>query len=184
MSTGKFTLVALLLVASAVPSDANEQGVDYVTKSFQDGAFRPHVYEEVDVMRRYGAGAERLSEEGLLRRRYWDPYTLLEVVVTSNPDIAPRYRYVEEIRVSPVTTGTQPSDTTESLKGLKLKGVAIGDPASKGVSAARNYGQTHTSRVSLGRLGAEVVCGYDDGSSICFYAHGGRVVAMAVGAGP
>jgi hypothetical protein len=81
-------------------------------------------------------------------------------------------------------SGTQPSYTTESLKGLRLKGVAIGDPASKGVSAARDYGQTHTSQVVLGRLAVEVVCGYDDGSSICFSAHGGRVVAMAVGAGP
>jgi hypothetical protein len=171
-------------MAFAVPSDANERGVDYVTKAFHDGESRPHVYDEVDVMRRYGAGAESLSEEGLLRRRYWDPYTRLEVVVTSNPDVAPRYRYVEKIRVSTVATGTQPSYTTESLKGLNLKGVAIGDPASTGVSAARAYGQTHTSQVVLGRLAVEVVCGYDDGSSICFYAHGRCVVAMAVGAGP
>ncbi|MGH8038251.1 MAG: hypothetical protein ACREPD_10945 [Stenotrophomonas sp.] len=125
-------MIALLLMALAAPSDANERGVDYVTKAFHDGGFLPHVYDEIDVMRRYGAGAESLSEEGLLRRGYWDPHTQLEVVVTSNPDIAPRYRYVEDIRVSRDAMGAEPSYTTESLKGLNLRGVAIGDPASKG----------------------------------------------------
>ncbi|PAL05166.1 hypothetical protein B8W90_12225, partial [Staphylococcus hominis] len=89
-----------------------------------------------------------------------------------------------EIRVSPVLTGKQAPSITESLKGLKLKGVGIGDPASSAESATRRYGQTHRSKERLGRFDVERICGYLDGTSICFDIREEKVVAMAVGAGP
>jgi hypothetical protein len=57
---GQFTLIGLLLMASAAPCDANDRGVDYVTMAFHDGQFRPHVYDEVDAaLCNLGPGLQR-----------------------------------------------------------------------------------------------------------------------------
>lgn len=131
----------------------------------------------------YGHGDERLDDVGLLRRRYWDPTTEWEIVITSDPDIGPKYRTIDEIRVSPVPTGKQALSTTESLKGLTLKGVAIGDPASKAEAATRRYSDQYREKDRLGPLDVDRVCGIFDGVSICFDTREKKVVAMALGAG-
>lgn len=185
MNTTKSVSVALGLLAAVATSDAKGPGVDYVSKVFHDGAYLPHVYGEFDILRRYGQGDKSVDEAGLLRRRYWDPSTQWEVLITSNPDIESRFRTIDEIRVSSIATGHQAFEMTESLRSLKLKGVAIGDLASKATGAAGSYGQTDTSRAKLGRFDVERVCGFSDGgSNICFYSRDKRVVAMAVGFGP
>jgi hypothetical protein len=184
MSMTRLALLALGLLAGATTQAAAPKA-DLVSKVFHDGAYLPHVYDEIDILRRYGKGDESIDDVGLIRRRYWDPSTSLEVVITSNPDVSAKMRTVDEIRISSIATGAQPSTETESLKGLKLKGVVIGDPESKGKAAAERYGQTHSSREKLGRLDVESVCAYSEsGSSICFYCRDKRIVAMAVGFGP
>lgn len=184
MSMTKLTLLLLGSIAAAATQAAGAEA-DLVSKVFHDGAYLPRVYDEADILRRYGEGESAIDDDGLLRRRYWDPSTALEVVITSNPDVATRVRTVDEIRVSAVTTGRRSVKETESLKGLNLEGVVIGDPESKGKAAAGEYGQIHSSRERIGQLDVESVCGYaDNGSSICFYSRGNRIVAMAVGFGP
>ncbi|WP_282296456.1 hypothetical protein [Stenotrophomonas sp. PS02289] len=184
MSMTKLTLLVLGSIAAAT-THAARADADLVSKVFHDGAYLPRVYDETDILRRYGEGESSVDDVGLIRRRYWDPSTALEVVISSNPDIAATVRTVDEIRVSAIATGPQSVKETESLKGLNLKGVVIGDPEAKGKAAAEDYGQTHSSREKLGRLDVESVCGYaDSGSSICFYSRGKRIVAMAVGFGP
>ena len=184
MNTTRWTLLAFGLLALGATQAAGSKA-DLVSKVFHDGAYLPHAYDEVDILRRYGEGEMSIDDAGLIRRRYWDPSTRLEVVITSNPDIAPEFRTVDEIRLSSVALGQHSLKETEGLKGLKLKGVVIGDPESKGKVAARRYGQTHSSQENLGQLQVERVCGYSDrGSSICFYAREQRIVAMAVGFGP
>lgn len=184
MNTTRWTLLAFGLLAVATTQAAGSKA-DLVSKVFHDGAYLPRVYDEVDILHRYGEGEKSIDDAGLIRRRYWDRSTQLEVVITSDPDIAPKFRTIDEIRVSSVATGRHSLKETESLKGLKLKGVAIGDPESKGRAAAGSYGQTHSSQAKLGQLQIERVCGYsDNGSSICFYSREKRIVAMAVGFGP
>jgi hypothetical protein len=184
MSMTKLTLLMIGSIAAATAQAAGAK-VDLVSKVFHDGAYLPRVYDEIDILRRYGEGDKTIDDVGLIRRRYWDPSTALEVVITSNPDVAARLRTVDEIRVSAVATGRQSTKEAESLKGLNLKGVVIGDPESKGKAAAGRYGQTHSSREKLGQWDVESVCGYsENGSSICFYSRGKRVIAMAVGFGP
>jgi hypothetical protein len=184
MNTLRWTLLALGLLALGTTPAAGSKA-DLVSKVFHDGEYLPHVYDEVDILRRYGEGEMSIDDAGLIRRRYWDRSTQFEVVITSDPDIAPEFRTIDEIRVSSVATGQHSLKETEILKGLKLKGVAIGDPESKGKAAARSYGQTHSSQEKLGEVQVERVCGYSDiGSSICFYARERRIVAMAVGFGP
>lgn len=158
---------------------------DYISRVFRDAAYLPRVYDEADVLCRYGKGNESTDAAGLIRRRYRDPSTGLEVVITSNPDVAPAFRTVDEIRVSSIATGQHADETAEGLADLKLKGVRIGDPPSKAISAARNYGPMNTSHEKLARFNVERVCGFSDGgSNICFFVHENRVVAMAVGFGP
>jgi hypothetical protein len=156
--------------------------VDFGVEAFRDGSFIPHVYSERDVLRRYGDGEMVADAAGLIRRRYLDPTTRLEVLMTSNPDVAPEFRTIDEIRVSSISAGA--AGRTE-LAGVKLKGVAMGDPASKAASAAGAYGQRDTEQATLGSFKVERTCGFSEGgSSICFYVRDGKVVAMALGFGP
>lgn len=180
----RLVILAFALLSASTQVEAKGDRVDYVSKAFRDGEYTPHVYLESDILRRYGKGEERMDDSGLLRRRYWDPTTEWEIVITTNPDVGPKYRTIDEIRVSPVLIGKQALGTTESLKGLTLKGVAIGDPASGAEAATRRYGDTYRSKERLGRFDVERLCGYLDGSSICFDIREKKVVAMAVGAGP
>lgn len=184
VGTLRSVIVAIALLSATAQVEAKDAKVDLVSKVFRDGKYTPHVYLESDILRRYGEGDMTTDNSGLLRRRYWDPSTEWEIVIVSNPDIGPKYRTIDEIRVSPVLTGKQAPSTTESLKGLKLKGVGIGDPASSAESATRRYGQTHRSKERLDRFDVERICGYLDGTSICFDIREEKVVAMAVGAGP
>lgn len=184
MNMTRWSLLAFGLSALATTPAAGSKA-DLVSRVFHDGAYLPRVYDEADILRRYGEGEKSIDDAGLIRRRYWDQSTRLEVVIASDPDIAPKFRTIDEIRVSSVATGQHSLKETESLKGLTLKGVAIGDPESKGKAAAGSYGQTHSSQEKLGQLKVARVCGYsDNGSSICFYSREQRIVAMAVGFGP
>lgn len=184
VTTFRLLILAFALLSASTLVEAKGDKVDHVSKFFRDGKYAPHVYLESDILRRYGKGDERTDDAGLLRRRYWDPSTEWEIVITSNPDVGPKYRTIDEIRVSPVLTGKQALSTIESLKGLTLKGVAIGDPGSGAEASIRRYGDTYRSKERLGRFDVERVCGYLDGSSICFDIREKMVVAMAVGAGP
>ena len=185
MKTSKVALVGLGLLAAAAYSAAGAAGVDYVSKVFRDGAYLPHAYSEREVLRRYGEGDKVVDAAGLIRRIYRDPTTQLEVIVTSNPDVAPKFRTIAEIRVSSIAADNPSSARVESLKSLRLKGVAIGDRASKAVSAARRYGSIETARAKLGSFDVERVCGFSEGgSNICFFTRDERVVSMAVGFGP
>ncbi len=159
--------------------------MDFVSKAFRDGSFIPHVYSERDVLRRYGDGEMVVDAAGLIRRRYLDPTTRLEVLITSNPDVAPQFRTIDEIRVSSISAAQPTAGRTESLRGVKLKGVAMGDPASEAIGTARRYGQGKTEQATLGSFKVERTCGFSEGgSSICFYVRDGKVVAMALGFGP
>ncbi|WP_303637081.1 hypothetical protein [Stenotrophomonas tuberculopleuritidis] len=185
MKTRKFALVGLGLLAAAACSAAGKPGVDYVSKVFRDGAYLPHAYSEHEVLRRYGEGDRVVDASGLIRRRYRDPTTQLEVIVTSNPDVEPKFRTIDEIRVSSITADRPSSARVEGLKSLRLKGVAIGDPASKALSAARGYGSMDAARAKLGSFDVERVCGFaEGGSNICFFTRDEKVVSMAVGFGP
>lgn len=107
------------------------------------------------------------------------------MLITSNPDIAPEFRTIDEIRVSSISAGQPAAGRTESLRGVKLKGVAMGDPAPKAASAAGGYGQRDTEQATLGSFKVERTCGFSEsGSNICFYVRDGKVVAMALGFGP
>lgn len=185
MKTRIFIPIALGLLPAAVGFAAEVSRVDFVSKAFLDGDFIPHVYSEQDVVRRYGDGERIVDAAGLIRRRYLDPTTRWEVLITSNPDVASKYRTVDEIRVSSISMGQAAAGRTESLRKLELKGVAIGDPASRAAGAARRYGQIHTEQETLGTFNVERICGFSDGgSSICFYIKDAEVVAMALGFGP
>lgn len=181
MKTRTPLLVALALLTSAASSHAATPAVDYVSKAFRDGDFVPRVYDESKLIQRYGAG-EKTVAMGQIQRRYTDPTTGLEVTVIANADGGPEHRTVDVIRVSSITTGAVPSGKTESLRGVTLKGVAIGDPAAKALAEARKGGEVETEQVKLGAVAAERVCKYaEDLLNLCYYTKGGKVVAMEVG---
>ncbi len=136
MSVTKLTLLALGSIAAAAAPVTGAKA-DLVSKVFNDGAYLPRVYDEAAILHRYGEGESSVDDVGLIRRRYWDPSTALEVVITSNPDVAASVRTVDEIRVSAIATGPQSVKETEILKGLNLKGVIVGDPESKGRAPQR-----------------------------------------------
>lgn len=185
MKTRRLIWIALGMLPAAAGFPAGEPRVDFVSKAFRDGSFIPHVYSERDFLRRYGDGEMVVDAAGLIRRRYLDPTTRLEVLITSNPDVAPQFRTIDEIRVSSISAGQPAAGRTESLRGVKLKGVAMGDPASKAASAAGAHGQRDTEQATLGSFKVERTCGFSErGSSICFYLRDGKVVAMALGFGP
>lgn len=164
---------------------AEQRGPDYVSKVFHDGGYVPSVYKESDLINRYGKGSQVVDSAGLIRRKYRDPSTGLEVIITSNPDIAEKFRTVDEIRISSIVAGKSATETVESLAGVKLKGVAIGDSLSKASKAAREYGTLDTSKEKIGGSHVERICGFSEGgSSICFFAKSEKVVAMSVGFGP
>lgn len=178
-------MVALGFMAVVIDSGADEAAVNHVSKVFHDGAYLPHVYRETDVIRRYGTGDSSIDEAGLLQRRYQDPVEGFEVTITSNPDIEPEFRTVDEIRVSSIATGARASTVTEGLGDLKLAGIKMGDPAADALRAVRKYGRTRVTQARLGEFNVERACGYSGGgSSICFDVRDKRVVAMAVGFGP
>ncbi|MBW8777303.1 MAG: hypothetical protein JF596_20595 [Stenotrophomonas sp.] len=185
MKTRRLILISLGMLPAAAGFTAGSPRVDFVSKAFRDGSFIPHVYSERDVLRRYGDGERVVDAAGLIRRRYLDPVTRLEVLITSNPDVAPEFRTIDEIRVSSISAGQPAAGGTESLRGVKLKGVAMGDPASKAIGTARRYGQGETEQATLGGFKVERTCGFSEGgSNICFYVREGKVVAMALGFGP
>ncbi|WP_159097462.1 hypothetical protein [Stenotrophomonas sp. SAU14A_NAIMI4_5] len=180
----KLAAIAISMVAAA-SSSGQSPGIDYVSKVFHDGAYVPHVYQEVDLLRRYGEGEKHLDEEGLIRRRYRDEVTGLEVTITSNPDVASRFRTVDDIRVSSIAEAARAPKKAENLGNLSLKGVRIGDPFSQTLGPARRYGQIETSQTTIGKFKVERICAFSDGgSAICFYGRNNQVVAMAVGFGP
>lgn len=185
MKTRRLILIALGMLPAAAGFPAGNPRVDFVSKAFRDGSFIPHVYSERDFLRRYGDGELVVDATGLMRRRYLDPTTRLEVLITSNPDVAPQFRTIDEIRVSSISAAQPTAGRTESLRGVKLKGVAMGDPASGAIGTARRYGQGKTDQATLGGFDVERTCGFSEGgSSICFYVRDGKVVAMALGFGP
>lgn len=174
-------LVVLTLLTSAASSYAATPAVDYVSKAFRDGDFVPHVYDEAKLIQRYGAGDKTIAL-GQIQHRYTDPTTGLEVAVIANADGAAKGRTVDVIRVSSITTGQPPSGRTESLRGLTLKGIAIGDPAARALAEARKEGEAETEQVTLGSVAVERVCKYaEDLLNLCYYTKGGKVVAMEVG---
>lgn len=181
MKTRTPLLVTLALLTSAAASHAATPAVDYVSKAFRDGDFVPHVYDESKLIKRYGAGDKTVAM-GQVQRRYSDPTTGLEVTVVANADSGPEHRTVDVIRVSSITTGAVPSGKTESLRGVTLKGIAIGDPAAKALAEARRDGEAETEQVKLGAVAVERVCRYaEDLLNLCYYTKGGKVVAMEVG---
>ncbi|MBO9882527.1 hypothetical protein [Xanthomonas sp. D-109] len=180
-----FVLIILGICASTFNSAAKQSNLDYVSKAFHDGAYIPNAYKESDVIHRYGEGKKMLNSAGLIQRTYRDAATGMQVVITSNPDVAPKFRTIDEIRISSGHTDKTVPRTIESLKGLKLKGVAIGESYSKAIKASQDYGTIDTSKEKIGGHEFERICGFSEGgSNICFLSDGNKVTAMSVGFGP
>ncbi|MGE6333133.1 hypothetical protein [Stenotrophomonas sp. NPDC077659] len=155
--------------------------MDYVSKAFRDGYFVPRVYDGSKIIQRYGAG-DKTFAMGQIQRRYADPATGLEVMVIANADGGAEHRTVDVIRVSSITTGAVPSGKTESLRGVTLKGIAIGDPAAKALAEACKEGEAEAERLKLSSVAVECVCKYaEDLLNLCYYTRDGKVVAMDVG---
>lgn len=184
----KSSLAALLLFCVclvASPVDARRTGVNYVSKVFRDGAYLPYVYDEGDVVNRYGPGKQSVDRSGLIRRLYRDAVSGFEVRITSNPDVAAEFRTIDEIRVSSVASGYVVLDKVEPLTGISLKGVRIGDPLERVHKAVRSTMKWDSIVEQISGVPADRVCGYqEDGSNICYYVRLNKVVAMAVGFGP
>lgn len=170
---------------AATPVDASRTGVDYVSKVFRDGAYLPYVYDECDVVKRYGPGKQSVDRSGLIRRLYRDVVSGLEVRITSNPDVASEFRTIDEIRVSSIASGDVVSNKVEPLRGISLKGVRIGDPLERVHKAVGSTVKWDSVVEQISGVTAERVCGHqEDGSNICYYVRLNKVVAMAVGFGP
>src|SRR3972149_2555831 len=117
MKTRRLILIALGMLPAAAGFPAGNPRVDFVSKAFRDGSFIPHVYSERDFLRRYGDGELVVDATGLMRRRYLDPTTRLEVLITSNPDVAPQFRTIDEIRGSSISAAQPTAGRTESQRG-------------------------------------------------------------------
>ncbi|MBK0013249.1 hypothetical protein [Stenotrophomonas sp. S41] len=164
---------------------ALEPRVDYIAKVFADGAYRPRVYLEADVIKRYGKGAETVDQNGLVRRVYRDATSGCEVVITSNPDVAPEFRTVDEIRVSSLSSGKGNAGTVEGVGAIALNGVRIGGPAAAVQKIASQAATKESVQDRLGGVVVERTCIFlEGGSSNCYFLREGKVVALAVGFGP
>lgn len=173
---------ALSCVASA--ACAREPGVDYISKAFADGGYRPHAYLDADVIKRYGKGAETVDQIGLVRRVYRDATSGREVVITSNPDVAPEFRTVDEIRVSSLSSGEGNAGTVEGLGAIALNGVRIGGPAAAVQKIASQAAAKESVQDRLGGVVVDRTCIFlEGGSSNCYFLREGKVVALAVGFG-
>ncbi|XQA64651.1 hypothetical protein ACM9XC_14500 [Xanthomonas sacchari] len=178
-------IIPVIMCTAIFNLEARQSKLDYVSKVFHDGAYIPNAYKESDVIHRYGEGSKTVDSAGLIRRTYRDTVTGLEVVITSNPDIASQFRAVDEIRIPSGNTDKTAPRTIESLEGLKLKGVAIGESTSKAIKAAQDYGAMDTKKEKIRGREFERVCGFSEGgSNICFFLNGDKVTAMSVGFGP
>ncbi len=174
---------ALSCVTSA--ACAREPGVDYISKMFADGGYRPHVYLEADVIRRYGKGDEAIDQNGLIQRIYRDATSGREVAITSNLDVAPEFRTVDEIRVSALSSGKGSAGTVETLGSIALNGVRIGGPAAAVQKIAGQSAAKESVQDRLGGGGVDRTCIFlAGGSSNCYFLREGKVVALAVGFGP
>lgn len=186
MNRSAFSLILCVsLSCNAGSVRALEPRVDYITKVFADGSYRPHVYLEADVIKRYGKGAETVDQIGLVRRVYRDATSGREVVITSNPDIAPEFRTVDEIRVSSLSSGKGNAGTVEGVGAIALNGVRIGGPAAALQKIARQAAAKESVRDRLDGVVVDRTCIFlEGGSSNCYFLREGKVVALSVGFGP
>lgn len=186
MNLSAFSLILCIgLSCHAGSVRALEPRVDYITKVFADGAYRPHVYLEADVIKRYGKGDETVDRNGLIRRVYRDAASGGEVVITSNPDVAPKFRTVDEIRVSSLSSGKGAAGSVEALGSIALNGVRIGGPAAAVQKIARQAAAKESVRDRLDGVVVDRTCIFlEGGSSNCYFLREGKVVALSVGFGP
>lgn len=174
---------ALSCVASA--ACAREPGVDYISKAFADGGYRPHAYLDADVIKRYEKGDETVDQRGLIRRIYRDATSGREVAITSNPDVVPEFRTVDEIRVSSLSSGKGNAGTVEGVGAIALNGVRIGGPAAAVQKIASQAAAKESVQDRLGGVVVDRTCIFlEGGSSNCYFLREGKVVALAVGFGP
>ncbi|HBS56411.1 MAG TPA: hypothetical protein DEA38_11905 [Stenotrophomonas sp.] len=187
MNRSAFSLILCVsLSCNAGSVRALEPRVDYIAKVFADGAYRPQVYLEADVIKRYGKGAETtVDQNGLVRRVYREVTSGREVVITSNPDVAPEFRTVDEIRVSSLSSGRGADGSVEDLGAIALNGVRIGGPAAAVQKIASQAATKESVQDRLGGMVVERTCIFlEGGSSNCYFLREGKVVALAVGFGP
>ncbi len=186
MHRSAFSLILCAgLSCHAGPVRALEPRVDFIAKVFADGAYRPQVYLEADVIKRYGKGVETVDQIGLIRRVYRDATSGREVVITSNPDVVPEFRTVDEIRVSALLSGNGNAGTVEGVGAIALNGVRIGGPAAAVQKIASEAAAKESVRDRLGGVAVDRTCIFqEDGSNNCYFLHEGKVVALAVGFGP
>ena len=186
MNRSAFSLILCVsLSCNAGSVRALEPRVDYIAKVFADGAYRPQVYLEADVIKRYGKGAEKVDQIGLVRRVYRDATSGREVVITSNPDVAPEFRTVDEIRVSSLSSGKGNAGTVEGVGAIALNGVRIGGPAAAVQKIASQAAAKESVQDRLGGVVVDRTCIFlEGGSSNCYFLREGKVVALAVGFGP
>ncbi len=186
MNRSAFSLILCVgLSCNAGSVRALEPRVDYIAKVFADGAYRPRVYLEADVIKRYGKGAETVDQNSLVRRVYRDATSGREVVITSNPDVAPEFRTVDEIRVSSLSSGRGADGSVEDLGAIALNGVLIGGPAAVVQKIASQAAAKESVQDRLGGVVVERTCIFlAGGSSNCYFLREGKVVALAVGFGP
>lgn len=186
MNRSAFSLILCVSLSCHTGSvRALEPRVDYIAKVFADGAYRPRVYLEADVIKRYGKGAETVDQNGLIRRVYRDATSGREVAITSNPDVAPAFRTVDEIRVSALPSGKGNAGTVEGVGAIALNGVRIGGPAAAVQKIASQAATKESVQDRLGGAVVERTCIFlEGGSSNCYFLREGKVVALAVGFGP
>lgn len=107
------------------------------------------------------------------------------MVITSNPDVAPKFRTVDEIRVSSLSSGKGAAGSVEALGSIALNGVRIGGPAAAVQKIARQAAAKESVRDRLDGVVVDRTCIFlEGGSSNCYFLREGKVVALSVGFGP
>ncbi|MEG2805069.1 hypothetical protein [Stenotrophomonas sp.] len=173
------------LLSIPSPVLAQKKSVDYIAKAFADAGFLPHAYDEGDLIHRYGHGRTDIDQNGMIRRTYHDAASGLDVTLLSNPDVAPAFRTVDEIRVSWPATAGGAAGSVESLKGIALRGIPLGASAADVQRVTNPFAAKESAPDRIGGAVVSRTCIFhEDGSNNCYFLRDGKVVAMAVGFGP
>lgn len=143
------TLVGSMLVSS-VPAKENPS---YVTKVFHDEDFLPYVYDESEIISRYGSGLVSRAD-GLIHRSYFDKSSDRWATFVSDQEVEDSFRTISEISVSTLGPVSTAGSSIEPLAHVGLFGVCIGDPASAALEIAKGKYGMHTTEVRF--FGVEV----------------------------
>ncbi|WOB50890.1 hypothetical protein NYR97_05740 [Xanthomonas hydrangeae] len=183
MSTTKKTFILALVLLLVAWTGIGDRSEDYVKKSFLLADFSPHVYDDLQIIKRYGKGEVSELQYDFIRS-FYDKSSQLWVSFIGDKEISSEFRVVQEVLISKYGPSTKRVGRLESISKISLFNIKIGDPRNLVEAVAKNKRNFSFSKVQL--FGAQVdqilffPTERDSNTFYKFYLKNGVVVGIAV----